>query len=395
MKNIVLISFILFSYIMKGQDPSFSQFDLNMNYSNPAFTGYEGKTRFLLHSRNQWNRINENFNNSIFEFSSRFRLNKNSRKRKTSWCFGVSLISEDLEVLPQIGNSVFLKRTDIYIYPFTLEMKISKNEYISASPLNVSFRKYGLSSSSLIFTDMINDYDNVIADPSFSYSTFNDGRWGVTMSSGLIYTRHGKFNNNKRNRFNIGFAGNLITDYESLLGTNTADSKIPQKITLHSEWYSAIPSWRRPFIPYYRNMMKHETYFKDGKSIFSKTEIGGTIFLNNTGVELGTILRINNYQDNGKAQTWIPILRYRLNSGKNLYIISFSYDGNIASSNELLQFVSTGTTYELGFTIYVGSGRNKNQDCAAFDIMDENPLYQDVLKKGMFNHRNGNKNFKR
>ena len=117
MKNIVLISFILFSYIMKGQDPSFSQFDLNMNYSNPAFTGYEGKTRFLLHSRNQWNRINENFNNSIFEFSSRSRLNKNSRRRRTSWCFGMSLISEDLEVLPQIGNSVFLKRTDIYIYP--------------------------------------------------------------------------------------------------------------------------------------------------------------------------------------------------------------------------------------------------------------------------------------
>ena len=215
------------------------------------------------------------------------------------------------------------------------------------------------------------------------------------MSSGLIYTRHGKFNNNKRNRFNIGFAGNLITDYESLLGTNTADSKIPKKITLHSEWYSAIPSWRRPFIPYYRNMMKHETYFTDGKSIFSKTEIGGTIFLNNTGVELGSILRINNYQDNGKAQTWIPILRYRLNSGKNLYIISFSYDGNIASSNELLQFVSTGTTYELGFTIYVGSGRNKNPDCAAFDIMNDNPLYQDVQNKGLLNHKSGKKNFKR
>ena len=75
MKKIFLFLLII-PNIIYAQDPSFSQFDLNTMNQNPAFASYEGGIRILLHSRNQWSRINENFNNSIFEISSRVKLNQ-------------------------------------------------------------------------------------------------------------------------------------------------------------------------------------------------------------------------------------------------------------------------------------------------------------------------------
>ena len=399
MKKIIQISLILFSIQLNGQDPSFSQFDLSMNHSNPAYTSYEGGTRILSHSRNQWNRINENFNNSLFEISSRIKLNKNSRKLKSSWCFGASVISEDLEFLPAIGNSVFIKKKEVSLYPFTIEMKITRNSYISFAPLNISFRKYDLDATNLIFTDMINDYNNIISTTNFNPNVYLNNEWVSDWSYGFIYTRHGKFSNNKTNRFNIGFASHHITKpVESFSGTNNSESEIPTKYTIHSEWYSAIPSWRKPFIPYYRTMIKHETYRKKGNNIFTKTEFGGTAFINNTPIEFGLLWRINNNPNqNLYLQTWVPILRYRMNNGQHLYILSYSYDGNIAPSNQHLQFLNTSTTHEVGLAIYLYSGRNRNRNCAAFDLMDNNPLFQDLMNKdnnGLLNKRSIKGNFK-
>jgi hypothetical protein len=116
----LLFSLFFFPCILYAQDPSFSQFDLNMMYTNPAFASYEGGVRILGHSRNQWNRINENFNNTLFEISSRIKLNKQSRKLRSSWCFGLSFISEDLEAFPEIGNSIFLNKKELSLMPFTL-----------------------------------------------------------------------------------------------------------------------------------------------------------------------------------------------------------------------------------------------------------------------------------
>ena len=111
MKKLIFSLFLL-PCIIYAQDPSFSQFDLNMMNTNPAFASYEGGVRILLHSRTQWNRLNENFNNSLLEISSRIKLNKNSRKLKSSWCFGLSYITEDVEAFPEIGNSIFLNRKE-------------------------------------------------------------------------------------------------------------------------------------------------------------------------------------------------------------------------------------------------------------------------------------------
>ena len=50
---------------IKAQDISFSQFDLNMLYMNPALAGFEQDFRILTARRNQWVGIVEKFNSNI------------------------------------------------------------------------------------------------------------------------------------------------------------------------------------------------------------------------------------------------------------------------------------------------------------------------------------------
>jgi len=383
------ILFILFGFpcIIYAQDPSFSQFDLNMMNTNPAFTSYEGGIRVLLHSRNQWNRINENFNNSLFEISSRVKLNKNSRKLRSSWCFGLSYVTEDLEAFPELGNSIFLNKKELSLMPFTLELKITNNSYITSAPLNLSFRKYELNTGGLLFSNMINEY-GVYSASSFNPDLFIHNDLIGDLSFGFIYTLHGKYSSTTTNRFNAGFAAHhILNPIESFGNNNISESKIPTKLTYHSEFYSAVPLKvsTHPIIPYYRILIKHERYIKDGANIMSKTEFGGTIFINNTPFEFGSLFRTNTVQENkiGNLQTWIPIIRYRMRNRKNLYILSYSYDQNISQTSNSLQFGDAGTTHEIGFAIYLFSGNNRNNDCAAFKQMEKNALYQDIMKNGL------------
>ena len=120
----------------------------------------------------------------------------------------------------------------------------------------------------------------------------------------------------------------------------------------------------------------------------SKTEFGGTMFINNTPIEFGSLFRTNRVQENkiGNIQTWIPIIRYRISNRKHLYIISYSYDSNISQNKNSIQFVDTGTTHEIGFAIYLFSGKGRATDCAAFKQMEKNPLYQDIMKNGLLNN---------
>ena len=389
MKNKIFY-LLLFPCVIYAQDPSFSQFDLNMMNTNPAFSSYEGGVRVLLHSRNQWNRINENFNNSLFEISSRINLNKDSRKLKSSWCFGLSYITEDLKAFPEIGNTVFLNKQELSLIPFTLELKITQNSYLTAAPLNFSFRKYNLNSDALLFSDMLDDFGNYysISDSDFNPELFTNNDWVGDLSAGFLYTKHGKYSSTLSNRFNAGIAAHhILNPVESFSNNKNSESQIPTKWTFHSEFYSAVPLAlsTHPFIPYYRVLIKHERYTKDNTTIIAKTELGGTMFLNNTPLEFGTLFRINRVGEQKKInlQTWTPIIRCRISNSKHLYILSYSFDANVSQSIKSVQYGDASTTHEVGFAIYLFSGNNRNKDCAAFKQMDKNALYQDIMRNGL------------
>ena len=80
MRRNILLLLTIISFHLKGQDVSFSQFDLNMLYMNPALAGYEQNFRVLTTTRNQWVGLSESFNSNVIEFN----LTSNIRKRRIS-----------------------------------------------------------------------------------------------------------------------------------------------------------------------------------------------------------------------------------------------------------------------------------------------------------------------
>ena len=95
MRKIICISIFLISSLFSySQDYSFSQFDLNMMYSNPAFAGYKNNNRILLHRRNQWSGIAEKFNSNILELNLNGKIRGSGLGRgEISWAGGLYIIA--------------------------------------------------------------------------------------------------------------------------------------------------------------------------------------------------------------------------------------------------------------------------------------------------------------
>ena len=147
MKKVLLVILFFVCLFTQGQDPSFSQSDLNMIYTNPAFSGYEGTTKILSHTRMQWTGVNENFNTSLLEFNLSIKLNPNNRKTKTTWAPGIGVIREDLGIKMFSGDNVFIDKTELMISPATFHMKIGKNWYLSGGASG-TWKQYSLSTNS-------------------------------------------------------------------------------------------------------------------------------------------------------------------------------------------------------------------------------------------------------
>ena len=406
MKKLVIIYSLVLPFLLKGQDPSFSQFDLNLMYNNPSLSGFEGMVKTTIHSRNQWNFINENFNNSIFELSGSIRLNPNSRKYSTRWTPGVGVISEDLG-FTNLGNTVFINRNEVSLYPASFNMKLKNNVYLCYGA-GLNFRKYSLNSKDLVFTDQwssfgsFNPLSGAPIDQFIQDDLIVDGSFGVTL------VRHGKYQSTQTNRIIIGSSLNHITKpNESLFGNLSDDTKIPMKHNIHAEWFYGFPKQKRVFIPYIKSLFKHERYSKNSpmnifkESLISKTEFGGTAFINNLPIETGFLWRIcKDNRNKFYAQTLVSVFRYRFKRD-NLWMINYSYDWNINKNIDNLNFAYTGTTHEFGIGIYLtgssrggfGFGRGKgSNECPAF--MGNSALFQDIYDGGLINIKKPKKNFK-
>ena len=396
MKKIIIIYCLASSLFVYGQDPSFSQFDLNFIYNNPSLSGIDG-TKTTIHSRNQWNFINENFNNSIFEFSRSIRLNPNSRKSSTRWNPGIGIISEDLG-FTNLGNTVFINRNEISLYLLVFSTRILKNIELCYGA-GINLRKYSLNSDNFVFTDQWSSFGSFNPISGAPISKFIQDDLILDGSFGWNLVRQGRYQSTQTNRVILGGSFNHVRrPPESLFGNESDDTKIPLKSNIHFEWFYGFPKVRRVFIPYTKTLFKHERYIQENlslnvlfkKSLISKTEFGGTAFINGLPIETGFLWRIcKDHESRYYAQTLVYIFRYRFKRN-NLWMINYSYDWNINSNIDDLNFTNTGTTHEMGIGIYLtggksGLGRRKggNNDCPAF--MENSALYQDIYNGGLNN----------
>jgi len=426
MKKFLLLIFYFIFNLTKAQDPSFSQFDLNMIYMNPAFSGYEGGFKSLSHSRNQWNTLNDNMNTSIFELSGNRRVNPNNRLTKTSWGPGLTIIKEDIGLSGELsGNLVFIQKTELMVYPLTFHMKnfvIRKNKFnnnwsLSFGP-GIGIRKYRLNHDFLVFSDQWSEY-GVFNDQQIApTNTFIDDKIRFDLSYGLIITRNSKFQGRQNNRFIFGSSLNHInTSFESFSGVISDNSKIPMKNNIHAEWMYGFNKANRPIFPYVKTLFRHERYlnrFKDiftpivrDTSVIAKTEFGTTAFLNNSSIEFGLFYRVGyNYLDSDdsdlKRISWrralIPLIRGRFKAMGASMTLSYSRDINIASKTSGLINNYTGPAHEIGLQIHMFPKNNKSSkwsnptDCPAF--MENQSLYDDIFNEGLYNNKKPKKNFK-
>ena len=345
MRNKLLFLLLLIHFSAFSQDYSFSQFDLNLMYSNPAFAGYDNNNRVLIHRKNQWSGISEKFNSNLFALN----FSKEIRKQglgagKVSWAGGIYLI-EDHE------NTV-LKKYELGIIPWTFHYQFPKDYFLSFGLQNIiSFNS--LVWDKLIFSDEIDEFgvngnETTASIPYYAKYT----NW-FDPSIGIILTKHKQFNSNNNQIVSIGFTMhhlNRVT--ESFYNNQSKSSKKPIKYTVHGEYTGNIADFLSRNFRYWKVFTRHESQTMNR---MQKDEIGFTTTLSDQiPLELGTIYRLGRYltknEDNKlMSESIIPILRVRLKAGRKIGMeIGYSYDFNISK----LGNINSIATNEININFY-------------------------------------------
>ena len=227
MRRNLIVLFCLINSCILAQDYSFSQFDLNLMYSNPAFAGYDNNNRFLFHRKNQWTGISERFNSNLIELNLSQELRKEGfGHAKATWAGGV-LIIEDHE------NSV-IKKYQLGIIPWSFHYQLPKNFFLSLGIQNtISYNT--LDWDNLIFSDQIDEFGptgNETTANSPYYSKYTN--W-FDPSFGLIITKHSHNQKITGSTSSIGLSfHHLNSVIESFYNNQTESSKPePAQSTVH------------------------------------------------------------------------------------------------------------------------------------------------------------------
>lgn len=359
-----VISFFCIAYYLSAQDPSFSQFDQNMLYMNPAFVGYEKDLKLLTHRRNQWVGIPEKFNTNIIELSPFYLYNEKRGilGRTSALALGVSYL-EDHE------NKVFQNQNLSGNVSYILQ--ISKRDY-----LNVGFQGLYFSErikwDDLIFSDQWTDYGSFTSQTG-AIQPNSKTKSGWDFGSGILWTRHGNNSQKVNNRTTLGCSVQHITNpIKSFYNNQSDNSRYPIKYTIHGELISGFPDYVIKSIRFGKINFRHQSH----KETFNKTEIGGSIILANM-VQLETGMyyrRARTYNKEFMSESIVPLIRMRLATFDNVRLeLSYSYDYNISK----LGNVNTVMTNEIGLNIYFMT--NKQVVCPAQDKWGNNKKWENVF----------------
>jgi type IX secretion system PorP/SprF family membrane protein len=202
--TILLITW-LSAFVIKAQDPEFSQYYAAPLALNPAFTGTASDHRFIANYRNQWPSISNGFITSAISYDYNLEhLNSG---------LGVMVMTDK-------AGTANLKST---VFNFQYAYKVSlANKWILSSGLNFGVGYRNIDFNKLVFGDQLefdSNGDTPSDDPAFSNlqsSTYFDFGGGI-----LAYNR----------KFWIGFsAWHLNKPNRSLVNE---DAQIPVKTSVH------------------------------------------------------------------------------------------------------------------------------------------------------------------
>ena len=341
-----LVVALALSFGTKAQDISYSQFDLNTMYTNPAFSSFEEDNRILSIFRNQWNGIAENFNSNYIEFG--FSISDLKKRRISN---GQLSASAGLFLNQDIYNNVF-KTYEIGIVPVTIHSQLSRNYFLSTGISN-TIRINSLDWNSLVFTDQINDFNNQIGVSNVQLpDNFNQTTW-VDPSIGIILTRHSNLLNQAANTSFVGFSWHhFVPPIKSFYNNQNEISTIPQKIIIHGQYLSQFRLLSSNSLKFWKLSYQH---IQQGSRAVVNDDIGLSLTMQNKlQLELGCFYSIGRQTIGGEqvrlmSESIIPMLRIRMQIGRNLGMeLSYSYDFNVSKLNN----TNTIATNEISLNIY-------------------------------------------
>lgn len=367
-----LVVALALSFGTKAQDISYSQFDLNTMYTNPAFSSFEEDNRILSIFRNQWNGIAENFNSNYIEFG--FSISDLKKRRISN---GQLSASAGLFLNQDIYNSVF-KTYEIGIVPVTIHSQISRNYFLSTGISN-TIRINSLDWNSLVFTDQINDFNNQIGVSNVQLpDNFNQTTW-VDPSIGIILTRHSNLLNQAANTSFVGFSWHhFVPPIKSFYNNQNEISTIPQKIIIHGQYLSQFRLLNSNSLKFWKLSYQH---IQQGSRAVVNDDIGLSLTMQNKlQLELGCFYSIGRQTIGGEqvrlmSESIIPMLRIRMQIGRNLGMeLSYSYDFNVSKLNN----ANTIATNEISLNIY--HFKKKKSNICPFQGNDKtNRKWDDIM----------------
>lgn len=400
MRILIVITFI--SSLAYGQDPSFSQIDLNSMYMNPALCGSSGYPKFLITRREQWKGINGSgnqiaiggnspFTNSLLEASIGLYGDNNRNGGIKAFNFGISYLAEDNIIDEDLEGGVFIKRADYSGYiSFLLKLEnirpLRKHRWLQQKYMQfgMSFggTTFGLDSENLIFSNMIDAYGGTY--PLVTNLPYNSGKNKTfpRFSTGIVFSMLGNNSSTKFNKTIVGYSFQTLNENFQL------STSLSKKHTFHFEHKGSIPAWKQKLIPHWKIFGKSEHYNTDGW-IFRKYEIGQSLDIGQySPLEIGQLFRftsnLHNDRNDLHFQTYIPYIRLNLfgkNHGYQISYIYYEYERAI-NNKEWLYIGNTGTTHEISLVIHLWGGKGASE-CIEHGVIKNNGLFQDLRNNGM------------
>lgn len=348
-----------------SQDPTFSQYDYNPLYYNPALTG-------LLPNGNPGLRINCVYRSLWTNIPSSFTTYSFSADLESP-CIksGQGIIAmNDVEGEGKLRTS---KIGGLYSYRITIEDKANRDKLIIQVGTEVDFVQKRVDWDRLVFSDQVDSLNGISlptgnVHPNQETSSYADFHYGVV---GRLYFPYRY--NQPTTALTIGFAIHHLTQpNESILGLN---SKLPRKLTVHGSWAFNIYSGRgsrSSFVigPSFMWEIQdvNSSFTTDFVRPFQTYNIGFAISMLPLYASLAYRNKTPLLADMRHADALIVHVALSMNNNKEnpklLYRIGYSYDLTLSKLSP-----STAGTQEISLQIIFP---NANPICSALGMEEKN-----------------------
>ncbi|MDB5282739.1 MAG: putative rane protein [Bacteroidota bacterium] len=337
-----------------GQDPSFSQYNLNQFYFNPAYTGDHGGYQLAATYRSLWpNAPGKIFPGALSTYYTVF----DAYLKKGNYTAGAGIFAmQDIE-----GEGYLTTSTVGISYAQHFNKIKNKTDELPRIQVSLGFKAYFNSISvnwdKLVFSDQVNINQGITGQSASDHDGIGR-KYTVDMDVGLLLKNNFAGKDNWYNE--VGFAmAHLLSPSMSLTGTATADSRMPRKYIATYRSSVSLPGkyfYLGPTILFENQKQFYE--LNTGMDLFINPKPGNSVI----PFCISLMNRLSVVQNTSNTNAIIASVRYKGVGGKQtkvVYNIGFAADFPYTGLA-----VQTKGAYELSLgLVFQPKGNNNFSKC--------------------------------